>query len=575
MIRNTQIADAFDEIADLLELQQANPFRVRAYRNAARVLRGMKREAADMLKSGEALDELPGIGADLAGKIRDVVQTGSTELLFRLHRALPAGLVALLKVPGLGPKRVKLLHDRLKISSLQELKAAIEAGRLEGLKGVGPKIIATVTQSLKTAPKGKARVLRARVAPVVAELIRHLRRAPGVGRVAVAGSFRRGSETVGDIDILATARDGAAVIAHFTGYEDTTKVLAKGDTRATIVVTGGLQVDLRVVAEESYGAALVYFTGSKAHNIAIRGMALKRKLKINEYGVFRGKRRIAGETEDSVYAALGLSLPPPELREDRGEIDAAKADRLPQLVERKDLRGDLHCHTEASDGEDSLADMAAAARAAGLEYLAITDHSQRLAMVHGLDRKRLARQGDAIDRLNATLRGFRILKGIEVDILEDGSLDLPDEALAGLDLVVASIHSHFNLSPERQTARLLRALERPYVSILAHPTGRLLGQREGCRYDLERIIATVKQRGAFLELNAQPERLDLDDVHCRTARDAGVLISIASDSHRVGDFDFLAHGVTQARRGWLRKADVLNTRGLRDLAALLKRTRLR
>ena len=569
MIRNNQIADLFDETADLLDLQQESPFRIRAYRNAARLLRGLQREVADMLAKGEALDELPGIGADLAGKIRDVVETGGTELLYRLRRELPHGLVELLRVPGLGPKRAKQLHDELHIASLAGLRAAAHAGKLTKIRGLGPKMQATILAATEAPPQEK-RILRWRAKPVVDSLLAHLKAAPGVQQVAVAGSYRRARETVGDLDFVATAKDGAAVVAHFIAHEDVAKVLAQGATKASVQLRDGLQVDLRVVDGESYGAAMVYFTGSKAHNIAIRRLALQAKLKINEYGVFKGSKQLAGKTEDSVYKALGLPFIVPELREDRGEIAAAR--RLPDLVERRDLKGDLHSHTKASDGQSSLEEMVAAAQAAGLRYLAVTDHSQRLTVAHGLDRKRLERQRTQIDKLNAKLKDFRVLKGIEVDILEDGKLDLPDAVLGELDLVVAAIHSHFNLAPEKQTTRLLRAMERPYFTILAHPTSRLIGEREGCHFDMDRIIKAAAARGCFLELNAQPERLDLTDIHCQAARAAGVLVSIGSDAHRPVDLDFLAYGIGQARRGWLSAEDVLNTRPLSRLLPLLKRT---
>ncbi len=572
VIRNSQIADLFDEIADLLDLQQANPFRIRAYRNAARLLRGLQREVADMLKAGEALTDLPGIGEDLAGKIADVVETGGTELLYRLRRELPHGLVDLLRVPGLGPKRARLLHDKLGIASLARLRAAARAGRLAKVAGLGAKTQAAILGATEAQQGQERRMLRWRAKAAVDSLIAHLKSAPGVRQVTVAGSYRRARETVGDIDILATAADGARVIAHFVAHEDVAKVLAQGGTKATVVLRDGLQVDLRVVDAESFGAALVYFTGSKAHNIAIRRLAQQRGLKINEYGVFRGRKRLAGATEESVYRTLGLPYIVPELREDRGELAAAAAGRLPELIERRDLKGDLHCHTKASDGQNSLEEMVAAAQQAGLRYLAITEHSRRLTVAHGLDRRRLERQIAQIDMLNAKLRGFRILKGIEVDILEDGKLDLPDAILGKLDLVVGALHSHFTLSPDKQTTRLLRAMDQPYFSILAHPTSRLIGAREGCRFDLERVIKAAAERGCFLELNAQPERLDLTDIHCQAARAAGVLVSIGSDAHRPADFEYLAYGIGQARRGWLRAEDVLNTRPLAKLLPLLKRT---
>ena len=572
MIRNDQIADTFDEIADLLELQQANPFRVRAYRNAARTLRGLRREVADILAAGGKLTDLPGIGVDLAGKISDLVETGGTELLYRLRRELPAGLVDLLKLPGVGPKRAKALYDKLGVKSVPALHKAAEAGKLAELAGFGTKrqaAILAATESLSSRP---ARLLRWRAKPVVEEMLRHLKAAPGVEQVSVAGSYRRAREDVGDVDFIATAEAGTPVIEHFAGHEDVVQVLAKGPTRATVVLRGGLQVDLRVVSGKSYGAALVYFTGSKAHNIAIRRIGQQRGLKINEYGVFRGDRRIAGEDEDSVYRALHLPSIAPELREDRGEIEAALAGKLPKLVDRRDLKGDLHCHTSASDGRNTLEEMVEAARHVGYAYLAITDHSRRLTIAHGLDSRRLLRQGEKIDALNAKLKNFRILKGVEVDILEDGRLDLPDQALARLDLVVGAIHSYFGLSTEKQTARLLRALDQKYFTILAHPTSRLLGQRDGCQFDMERVIEAAKQRGCFLEMNAQPERLDLNDIFCKAARDAGVLVSIDSDAHSTSELDFLTYGVGQARRGWLRRQDVLNSRSTPELLPFLKRT---
>jgi len=570
--RNGEIANIFDETADLLEIEGENPFRIRAYRNAARLLRGLKREAADMLAAGEDLSELPGIGTDLAGKIREIVDTGTVELLRRLHRQLPHSIVELLRVPGLGPKRAKLLHEKLHIDSLAALRQAAQSGKLRKLPGFGAKTEAKILESAAAQAKASPRLTFAAATPQATALIAHLRRAPGIKQVAVAGSHRRARDTVGDLDILATAGKDKPVIDHFTAYDAVEKVSASGTTRATVVLRGGLQVDLRVVEDASYGAALHYFTGSKAHNIAIRRLGQQRGLKINEYGVFRGERRIAGDTEESVFYAVGLPYIPPELREDRGEIEAARAGRLPTLIDIGDLRGDLHCHTKATDGHDSLAAMAAAAKERSLEYLAITEHSRRLTVARGLDGRRLGKQIDEIDRLNEELEGITLLKGIEVDILETGKLDLPDTTLARLDLVVGALHSHFNLPSDKQTARILRAFERPHFSILAHPSGRLLGTREASALDMEKVIEGARQRGCFLELNAQPDRMDLSDVYCQAAKSAGVLISIGSDSHSTRDFEFLRYGVGQARRGWLEKPDVLNARPLRDLRSLLKRT---
>jgi DNA polymerase (family X) len=430
-------------------------------------------------------------------------------------------------------------------------------------------------RAIETTPKEAGRIKLALAETYVVPLLAYLRGAPGVDRVAVAGSYRRCQETIGDIDILATAAKQQPVIDWFTRYDEVDKVSAAGPTRATVLLRSGLQVDLRVVGAESYGAALHYFTGSKAHNIAIRAMGQKKGLKINEYGVFRGAKRIAGKTEDEVYSSVGLPYIEPELRENRGELEAAAAGHLPKLIELVDLKGDLHTHTKATDGQNSLREMAAAAKERGLAYIAITEHSRHLTVAHGLDAERLRRQIAEIDRLNEENPGLTLLKGIEVDILEDGKLDLPDELLGRLDLVVGAIHSRFNLSREKQTERILRALDRPNFSILAHPTGRLLGEREPYDIDMPRIIRTIKERGCFIELNAHPERLDLSDIHCRAAKGAGVLISIATDAHRIQEFGYLRFGVGQARRGWLEKADVLNTRPLRELRALLARTMTR
>lgn len=572
MIRNAEIAAIFDEIADLLELQQANPFRVRAYRRAARTLLGLRHEAAEMMIAGEVLTDLPGIGDDLAGKISDVVHTGGTEILFRLRRELPAGLINLLKVPGLGPKRVKLLYDKLRIDSVPALHKAAAAGKLAKIAGFGPKSEQAILAATETRAVHPSRLLRWRAKPIVDALLAHMKKAPDIGEIVVAGSYRRAKETVGDIDLLAAGDNGARVIAHFLEFEDIKSVMAKGGSKASVLLRDGLQVDLRVIPPASFGAALVYFTGSKAHNIAIRKLAQQRRLKINEYGVFRGERRIAGKDEASVYSALDLSEIPPELREDGGEIEAAADDALPKLVARRDIKGDLHCHTNASDGRSTLEEMVAAARRARHRYLAVTEHSQRLAMAHGLDAKRLLRQAEAIDRLNAKLKDFRILKGIEVDILEDGTLDLPDRALAELDLVVGAVHSHFKLPRAKQTDRLRCAMEQKYFTILAHPTGRLIGERESYPIDMEKIAETARQRGCFLELNAQPQRLDLDETACRIAQAAGVLISLGTDAHDEAELDLMEHGIGQARRGWLTAKDILNTRPLAQLLPLLRRT---
>lgn len=569
---NTEIADALDQVADLLELEQANPFRIRAYRNAARVVRGLGTEVVTLVAQGKALSEMPGIGEDLAGKIQELAATEHLPLLDELRRHLPAIALELLRLPGLGPKRVKTLCEKLDIHSLEQLHRALLDGRVRDLAGFGAAIEKKLLQAIEDRPQRPARFKLAAVEGFVVPLLEYLRQAPGVDQVAVAGSYRRCQETVGDIDIVATAAKGPPVTQWFTQYAEVARVAATGDTRATVVLRAGLQVDLRVVPAESYGAALHYFTGSKAHNIAIRRMGQEHKLKINEYGVFRGRRRIAGKTEEDVYRAVELPFIPPELRENRGEIEAAAGHRLPRLVELSELRGDLHMHSKATDGHNTIEEMAEAARAAGLEYIAITEHSRHLAMAHGLDSARLRRQIAEIGQLNARGLGIAVLTGIEVDILENGKLDLPGSVLGELDLVVAAVHSRFNLSREKQTERILRAMDAPHFTILAHPTGRLISEREPYDVDMVRIIRAARDRGCFLELNAHPDRLDLTDIHCRMAKEAGVLVSIATDAHRTTEVSYLRFGVGQARRGWLGPQDVLNTRPLADLRPLLRRT---
>ncbi len=571
-VHNQDIAAIFDEIADLLELQQANPFRIRAYRRAAQTVRAQPHELAGRVTEGGTLQKkLPGIGKDLEGKILEIIGTGRCEALEALKKKVPVGLEDLLHMPGLGPVRVRLLREELGVTSPAKLRSAIEKGRLTGVKGFGPRLEARLAAALANPVTGE-RMLRATAAGYAASLVSHLRRVDGVVEVTVAGSFRRGRETVGDLDLLVAAKKPATVMKAFTGYDEVREILAAGDTRSSIRLACGLQVDLRIVARDSYGAALHYFTGSKAHNIHIRRMGQRKGLKINEYGVFRGRERTAGRTEKSVFASVGLPWIPAELREDRGEIEAAAEGRLPDLVELEDLKGDLHVHTDATDGTASLATMAKAARSAGLSYMACADHSRYLGAYRGLDTKRLHRQLEEIDRINASQKRFTILKAIEVDILEDGSLALPDDVLAELDLVVAAVHSHFGLSRRKQTTRLLRAMERPCFSILAHPTARLINEREPLALDLERVVQGCAERGCFIELNSQPTRLDLDDAGCRLAAEHGVLVSIASDAHRPEDFATLEGGTTQARRGWLGRGDVLNSLSLARLRRLLRRT---
>ena len=572
-VHNADIAAVFEQIADLLEISGDNPFRIRAYRNAARVIGGLGLDVAAALGGGRGVPKLPGIGADLAGKLREIADTGSCKLLGELQRRVPAAITELLKIPGLGPKRVKQLHDALDVATVNDLRAAVREGRVRKLKGFGDKTEGRIRQALAHGGAGGGERMPLAVAAQYAEsLAGHLAKARGVETVTVAGSYRRMRETVGDLDILVAGRGGGAVIERFCGYDEVKEVLARGKTRAAVVLKSGLQVDLRLVAPDSYGAALHYFTGSKAHNIAVRKLGQAKGLKINEYGVFRGAKRVAGDTEESVFAAVGLPYIAPELREGSGELDAGRRGKLPELIELADLKGDLHAHTKASDGHNSIREMAEAARGRGLAYLAITDHSQRLKIAHGLDSRRLGAQLDEIDRINEGLKNFAILKGAEVDILEDGSLDLPDAVLERLDLVIGAVHSAFALPRRKQTDRVLRAIDRRCFTVLAHPSARLIGAREPIDLDMARVIRAARARGCFLELNAHPERLDLNDAHCRMAAEEGVLIALNSDAHSALDFDNLRFGIGQARRGWLEAKDVLNARTLAQLKPLLART---
>lgn len=484
----------------------------------------------------------------------------------------PQGLVDLLKIPGLGPNRVRALYHELQIADLDQLYRAAHDGRIRELAGFGEKTEARILDALTGQGEQSQRWKISEAAQYGESLAHYLRTLPGVTDITIAGSYRRGKETVGDLDILVCSDAGKDVTARFVQLADVGEIRSQGPTRATVVLHRGLQVDLRVVSAQSYGAALHYFTGSRAHSIAIRRRGQQRNLKINEYGVFKGKKRVAGATEASVFEAVGLPWIPAELRENQGEIEAAAHGLLPELVTLGDLLGDLHTHTKATDGHDTLEGMALAARERGLTYLAITEHTRHLSIAHGLDQTRLLRQMEEIDRLNGQLKDITVLKGVEVDILEDGSLDLPNEVLSRLDLVIGAIHSQFQLPRAKQTLRILKAMDHPHFTLLAHPTGRLLGKREPYDIDMRRIIRHAKQRGCFLEINAQPDRLDLSDIYTRMAKDEGVLIAINSDAHSVGDFDNLHFGVMQARRGWLQKNNVLNTQPLSRLRKLLQRT---
>ncbi len=565
-IHNVEIADKFNTLANLLEIEGANPFRIRAYRNAARIISSMSKNISDLIAEDADLTEIPGIGKDLAEKIKTIVATGDLPLLKETEARLPPVLNELMKIEGLGPKRVQILYKKLRIKSVNDLETAIAKGRVRELDGFGEKTEQKILAGIKRNAQYTQRVKLADTIPIADSLVNYMKKINGLNQITCAGSFRRHKETVGDLDILVTAKNQERVIAHFVKFEEVADIISQGSTRASVHLHSGIQVDLRVVATESYGAALLYFTGSKEHNIAIRKIAVQRKLKINEYGVFKGNKQIAGKTEEDIYRQVGLPYIEPDLREDRGEIIAAQKNKLPKLITLEDMRGDLHCHTNATDGHASLEAMAKSAEELGYEYLAITDHSKHLAVTNGLDKKTLLAQIKVIDKLNEKLKKLVVLKSCEVDILEDGTLDLPDDVLKELDLTVCAVHSKFNLPRAQQTKRIIRAMDNRYFNILAHPTGRLINEREPYALDVESVIRAAKERGCILELNAQPSRLDLNDIHCKTAKEMGAKIAISTDAHSTSGFALMQYGIYQGRRGWLEKEDVINTKPAQRIA---------
>jgi DNA polymerase (family 10) len=591
---NRDIAAAFEQVADLLEFQNANPFRVRAYRNAARRVGDLTESVADIVADPEReLTELEGIGKDLAEKIEELVQTGSLHMLNELEQEVPRGVLALLRIPGLGPKKAATLHKELGITSLETLRTACEGDKVAALKGFGEKTQEKILAGIDLAAHAEDRMVWAHADVIVQELLAHMRACHGIRQMEVAGSFRRGRETVGDLDLLVDADNADMVMDHLLTFNEVATVIGRGDTRLSLRLARGLQIDLRVVRTESFGAALQYFTGSKDHNVVLRGMAKDRGLKINEYGVFRvaagsaeqgdaaedddepqhkaeSSDYVAGRTEEEVYAALGLPCFPPEIREAREEFKWAAEGELPKLIELTDLWGDLHMHTTASDGQASLREMVAAAQERGLQYIAITDHSPRVSMANGLSPQRLRAQWAEIDQLNRELENFSVLKGIECDILEKGGMDLPDDVLAEADWVIASVHYGQQQSRQQITERILGAIENPHVSIVAHPTGRLINRREAYAVDLDEVFSAAARCGKMLELNAHPSRLDLNDVACGAAKRHGIPIVISSDAHSVGGLDVLRYGVLQARRGGLTAQDVANTQPWSKLKRLLR-----
>lgn len=570
-VHNSDIAEKLNHLADLLEIEGQNAFRVRAYQNAARTIAELPQDLSALLAEGADLDALPGIGPSIADKVKELLNTGHLKALDTMEGKIPGHLADLLEVPNLGAKRVKQLHEALGINNLDDLSRAVNAHQLVALPGFGQKMEEKLAKALTRFTGGEKR-LRLDVAEKTAEaLTTYLKNTPGVQEVVVAGSYRRRKETVGDLDILITCRNNSPVMERFIEHEHVQQVVMTGPTRSTVILKNTLQVDVRVVPQTSYGAALLYFTGSKPHNIALRTIASRKGYKINEYGVFKGKTQVAGKTEADIYQRLGYPYIEPELRENRGELEAATQGQLPHLITQDLIKGDLHAHTKASDGRNTIEEMARAALDKGYEYLAITDHTQHTRIANGLDEARYHKHLAEIDRVNEAINGITLLKSAEVDILEDGSLDLPDALLKQMDVVICSIHSHFNLPGQKQTDRVLRALDHPCVNMVCHPTGRLINKRGPYDIHLETVMHRALQNGCYLELNAQPARLDLADVFCRMAKEMGLKLVISTDAHKVSDLDYMRFGIAQARRGWLEASDVLNTRSLKALKRLLKR----
>jgi len=563
-MKNREVADIFDRIADALEIKGESGFKVVAYRKASRILQDMTEDVEAVAREGR-LETIPGVGEGLAKKIAEYLETGTMSKYREVMAGIPESLLGLLEIQGLGGKTVHLLYEKLGVNDLDGLKRAIADGSLAKLYGMGEKKVENIRKGIETRERVAERISICEAARIADDIIAYLSKAPGISRVSAAGSLRRMRETVGDIDILACGRDGAKIIGTFVRGPGTLRVLAEGDTKGSIVIWAGdieRQVDLRIVDEKEYGAALLYFTGSKAHNIKLRGLAKGRGLRISEYGIFRGAKRLAGQEEEDCYRVLGMPWIPPEMREDRGEVELAGEGRLPRLVEAVDIKGDLHVHTRASDGNLSLTEVVDLARKMGYSYIAICDHSQAAKYAHGLAADRLAAEIEEIEALNKTLKGFRVLKGSEVDILADGSLDFPDELLGRLDFVVAAVHSGFK---KNVTERMLKALENPHVRTIAHPTGRLISGREGYDLDIDRVIEGAARHGKALELNSHFDRLDLDELNLKKAKEKGVRITMGTDTHYADGLAMMRFGLGIARRAWLGPGDILNCLGADEL----------
>ena len=571
-MKNREVADLFDKMANVLEFKDENPFKISAYRKASRVLGDLTKDIEEIAQDGE-LKKVPGIGEGMAQKIEEYLKTGKISKYEEAKRGVSDELIAMMDIPGMGPKTLSMVHKEKGICNFSQLEKAIEEGSLVGLPGIGEKKVENIKRGIELLKASKGRMNLGIAFPLAKRLVETLREKTGSKKIEWAGSLRRMRENIGDIDILATGPNRQKIIYAFTHLPEVKEVLASGETKASVIVEGGVQIDLRVVEEGSYGAALQYFTGSKGHNIHLRGIAKAKGIKINEYGVFKGEKKIGGKEEKDVYKALGMEWINPELREDRGEIEAAQKKQLPKLVEEPEIKGDLHIHSKASDGTASIEEIAKAAQKRGYQYVAICDHSKSLKIARGLDEPRLLKQIEEIDRINEKLKGFQILKGTEVDILSDGKLDLPDKILEQLDYVVAAVHSGFKQEKEKMTKRIVRALENPLVYCIAHPSGRLLGARAPYEVDLDQVMEAAKKHGKALEINATLERLDLDDIHSRKAKEMGIKLAIGTDSHHLNQLWMISLGVGVARRGWLESADLLNTLPLKGFLKWCRKTR--
>jgi DNA polymerase (family 10) len=559
-LENQEFAKIFFEMSELLELGEENPFRVRAYQKAAQNIESLTENLESAYKKGgiKALENVPGVGKGIAEHIEEIIKTGKLKSHEKLIKKFPRSLIEMESVPGIGPKTAILLNKRMKINSIGKLEQAAKSGKLEKVPGIRAKKISNILSGIELKKRNIGRFSIGTALPYAEAIVDSLKKLKEVDKIVPCGSLRRAKETIGDIDILITSKKPSIVMEHFSKLSQVDRILVKGPTKTSVLLKNGMQADLRVVDPESFGAAVYYFTGDKQHNIHIRELGIRKGLKINEYGIFKGKKMIGGKEENDIFKALGLQYIPPEIREDKGEIEAALKGDIPELVELKDIRGDLHAHTVASDGSNTIEEMAKAARAKGYEYIAITDHSLSSRIAGGLSAKEALGHIKKIEKTSSAA-GIKILKGTELDILPDGTLDYPDEVLAQFDIVFASVHSNFKMGKAEMTKRIITAMKNKYVSVLSHPTGRLIGKREGYEVDLDRILEAAKDTGTFLELNSFPERLDLDYIHCRKARELGVLIAISTDSHATSQFDNMRYGLLTARRGWLTKNDILNT----------------